>query len=194
MDHDVGPVRHQYKDEAFAFESEGEMWQTGYQLILDLRRLRGLSHELTPQPDEAERELNLFCFRLRRSDPDLSLPRIQRIAHLSNGHVAALVSVLASCWVGRFPSAINHVAITAIGFSPIRLHAFVDALHSRQGFGALMNVINGSLAPSTRLIGMLSESLSVEDVIAFRESLKRTPSAGRSGIPDNMDRFGHGQE
>ena len=185
MKHDVDPVPSPAKDDAHAFEDEGSMWHCGYELVLELRRLRGLSRELLPQPEEAERALNQFCHRLRRSDRKMSLPRLQREARLCNGHVAALVSVMATCWVGRIPSTVNQVAITAFGFSPIRLHAFVHTVHAKKGFGELVDVISGSLAPSAKLIALLSASLSVEDVMTFREELKRQSSADRKTIPDN---------
>ena len=175
-------------DNAYAFQDEGSMWHEGYSLVLELRRLRGLSHELLPQPEEAERALNHFCYRLRHSDRDMSLPRIQREARLCNEHVAALLCVMASCWVGRIPSALNQVAVTACGFSPIRLHAFVDAVLSGRGLGEWLVSVNGSLGPSSKLIALLSASLSIENVMSLREELKRLPSADRPTIPDNNDR------
>ena len=172
-------------DNAYAFQDEGTMWHEGYSLVLELRRLRGLSHELLPQPEEAERALNHFCYRLRQSDRDMSLPRIQREARLSNEHIAAVLCVMASCWVGRIPTAINQIAVTACGFSPMRLHTFVDAVLSGRGLGVWLVSLNGSLGPSAKLIALLSASLSIENVMALREELKRLPSADRATIPDN---------
>jgi hypothetical protein len=173
---------------AFAFENESLMWQAGYELIMELRRLRGITTPITtPAPEMAERAIQNFCHRLRYSSSSLSLPKIQRQARLTNENVVIVVHVLLSHWAGTMSPAINQIAVVAYGFSPVVLQSLVDTITARLGIGRYVEAIDGFLHPTDALIALLRPVISATELIELREQLKSLPTApeDRADIPDN---------
>jgi len=145
------------------------------------------------EPQVAEKEILEYCQRLRRSDPCLTLPKIQREYHVPDYGIVLIVFAAASFW--GFPpiSGKRHEAtILAVGFDPLRLIRIHRGFSHPTGFYLLLQKYGPYLGVSMKFYDIFRASISVEEVCRLRQSLATLPTAAtepNAGPAANDDLF-----
>ena len=174
------------------WETDQEVWESGYAMLLKLRALRGLALFTENKIDHllADAEISAFCRRLRRS-PHLALPRLQRDYYLTNDGVICVLAVFMAYMLlpVTVRNDIYEIGMLACGISPYRLQRLRKALERHEGLGLLVAYDSDWRLSDTALLAgkIFGRRMCDLDVRVFKAQIEKLPVITRQGIPDNRE-------
>jgi hypothetical protein len=171
------------------WETDQEVWESGYAMLLKLRNLRGIGlFSDKVNPALAEAEIAEFCRHLRRS-PHLALPRLQREFRLTNDGVVCVLAVFMAYMQLSVTNRcdICEVGLLACGISPCRLQKLRMAIERNEGLGLLVTYDScWRLSETSLLRGQIfGQPISAMEARTMKAQIEKLPVTKRQGIPDN---------